>query len=88
MAGYADSLSAVFQFFPLAENPGVPSGRFSMTGSRSGRDVGLRQSAWIDRPPGYAMVDLVGELSDDGETFAGTVQAATPGCTTFSLTRA
>ena len=32
------------------------------------------------------MVDLVGELTDDGERFAGTVQGA--GCTTFALRRA
>jgi hypothetical protein len=81
-----DSLAAAFRFFPVADNPGVPSGSFAMTGSRSGRDVRLRQSAWIDQPPGYVMVDLVGELTDDGERFAGTVQGA--GCTTFALRRA
>ena len=56
-----------------------------MTGSRSGRDVRLRQSAWIDQPPGYVMVDLVGELT---ERRAVRRHGEGAGCTTFALRRA
>ena len=81
-----DALSATFEFFPVRANPGVPSGRFSMKGLQEGRDVRLRQYAWVERPPGFQMVDLSGAISSDGSTFEGAVLATT-GCTTFTLRR-
>jgi serine/threonine protein kinase len=81
------SLSATFRFFALQDNPGVPSGSFSMTGSQFGSDVDLRGSTWIRQPTGYQLVDLDGQLSDDGTVLEGNVEDAGNRCTTFRLRR-
>jgi hypothetical protein len=81
------SLSAVFGFSALPDNPGVPSGSFAMTGTQFGSNVDLRGSEWISRPSGYQTVDLSGLVSDDGATFDGRVRDAGAQCTTFHLTR-
>ncbi|MFF2087454.1 hypothetical protein ACFVVM_27080 [Nocardia sp. NPDC058176] len=76
---------AEFEFYPLPENPAVPSGRFTMRWQvESGRIV-FRQSSWIDRPGSYLMVDLVVERTESPTTLSGKVIA--DGCTTFSLTK-
>lgn len=81
-----DQLTATFNFYPLPNNPSVPSGSFSMTGTFSPNSVVLNQDQWINQPPGYVMVNLVGvPPSASTPTFAGSVLG--PGCTTFSLDR-
>ncbi len=87
IAGNGDSLTALFEFFADARNPGVPSGAFTMTGryEAKSRAVSLRQERWVDQPAGYIMIDLDGTLSADGGTLSGRV--AHESCTTFALAR-
>lgn len=76
---------AEFDFYALPENPAVLSGRFHMRWQvESGRLV-FRQSAWIDRPGSYVMVDLVADRTDSTTTLSGQVIGG--GCTTFQLSR-
>jgi hypothetical protein len=78
-------LTALFHFSEHGQNPGVPSGCFTMRGdyeSESGR-VTLYQETWIDRPVLYVMVDLDGSV--DGDVLEGSVLG--PGCSDFTLER-
>lgn len=80
-------LSGRFVFGPTPRNPAVPRGAFAMTGSF---DVGrrtLRMTAgkWIERPSGYGVVDLQGQLNRSGARISGDVLY--PGCGRFELSR-
>jgi hypothetical protein len=78
------SLSARFSFYPLASNPTVPVGIYTMRGTyRSASRIVLRRRRWILHPPGYVMVGLSGSLSRG--RFRGRVHG--PACTTFSLAK-
>ena len=96
--GESGDIAAQFEFGPYAENPTLPHGTFSMTGSRGpaapgqvGPIVVLRGSEWIEHPAGYVMVDLVGwyDVTDDGEVIHGEVYAQTPinNCSLFVVRR-
>ena len=53
----ASSVTAMFKFSADGTNPGVPSGRYWMSGTyhrRSGK-IALRPSRWIKRPTNYVM---------------------------------
>ncbi len=79
------SVDAQFAFFALPANPNVPSGSFSMVGSHAREGLTLTQSRWIDQPPGYAMIDLNGDVpADDTHLLEGSVSGS-DSCTTFSL---
>ena len=81
-----DRIEAEFSFFPLPENPRVPSGRFLMSGSfdaRAGR-LNLSPGQWLERPPGYRGVGLEGRLDPTAGTLAGRVSS---GCRDFELAR-
>jgi hypothetical protein len=97
-AGESGDIAAQFEFGPHAENPTLPYGAFSMTGSRGpaapgqvGPIVLLRGRDWIEQPTGYVMVDLVGwyDVTDDGEIIHGHVAAQTPvnNCSQFVVRR-
>jgi hypothetical protein len=43
----------------------------------------LKGREWIKRPKNYAVVDLIGEISEDGELITGRVVG--PGCSSFSI---
>lgn len=81
-------LRAIFVFYEVDANPGVPDGCYEMSGRydpASGHVV-LTAGAWIRRPIGYVTVDLDGALDQSGETFSGAVFGYN--CTTFELHRA
>ncbi len=80
-------LKAEFSFRAAPENPGVPSGRYSMSGSFDDKSLRLNLHAgkWIEAPDGYMMVDLVGRLSTAGDRYSGGIPMA--GCTVFDLRR-
>jgi hypothetical protein len=80
-------LEAVFRFGVDSAMPAMRSGSFRMRGNTDGTKVWLTGAAWIDRPPGYQMVDLIGRLGADrpSTTLSGTVSGS--GCTFFQLTR-
>lgn len=75
-----------FDFFPLAENPGVPEGSFELRGDGAGGRLVLAAGDWIRQPEGYQTVGLVGNLSDDSRSLTGEIDH--PSCTTFAVTRA
>ncbi len=82
-------ITAVFSFYAVASNPGVPSGRFRVVGTAPGpgdRQLTLFPDAWIQRPTGYAMVGVDLQLTPDGKAMRGKLSGA-PGCTTALLGR-
>lgn len=81
-----DQLTALFHFFALPENPGVPTGCFTMTGAQDqAGSVTLWQEAWLLRPPDYEMVDLSGLLAAGGGSLAGAIGHES--CSKFALVR-
>ena len=79
-------LAAVFDFYPIDGNSGVPSGSFTLTGSYSAQGFRLRPGHWISEPPDYLMVGLTAPAPGDYDTkLTGTVTGR--GCTTFSVSR-
>lgn len=86
-AGKPDAV--FFEFGPTTSYPNIPAGEFTLSGTLDpdGSELVLDPSAWVDQPPGYAMVGLLGRSTDGGETFTGQVVAPSPGCTTFFVKR-
>lgn len=82
-----DDVAAIFTFFAVPENPGVPSGEFEMTGRPGPQSdhLELAPGMWIIRPPGYVTVELDGDYDEASGEFSGRVIA--PGCTRFILRR-
>jgi hypothetical protein len=86
--GRAGAVEGVMTFYAHPENPGVPSGCFTMRGkfdAATGKLV-LKQSRWISRPDaGWHMIDLEGKVDQNG--FRGAVGfPISPGaCTTFQV---
>lgn len=80
-------LRALMHFFAAPDNPDVPEGCFTLTGTldRNG-DVELHQDEWIVQPPNYRMIGFEGEVDRDGGLFRGRI-VGPPGCTRFRLTR-
>lgn len=80
------TLTATFSFYAVPDNPGVPSGSYTMTGTYSAAGVNLTPDQWISQPPGWEMVGLSsGPPVQDGTVLDGNV--TTPGCSTFTVTR-
>lgn len=83
----ASRVTAVFKFSADSTNPGVPTGRYWMSGTyhrRSGKIV-LRPSRWIKRPTNYVMVGLTGDVESGNSSISGRVLNS--GCSTFTVTR-
>jgi hypothetical protein len=78
-------VSAIYKFYAAPENPGVPDGSFRMTGTYEEGKLALVGSEWIDRPPGYEMVDYESnaDVGIDPHHLFGTVLG--PGCTLFTM---
>ncbi len=71
------------------QNLNVPEGSFRVEGRlEENSDLTLRGVSWIQQPPGYGMVDLVGGVKRDakGLFLKGTVSGA-PDCTTWEVGR-
>lgn len=81
------SVTAIFHFSAPASNPRLPTGTYAMQGSFDSKDgsLALGGVSWINRPPGYDMVPLKGEISSDGSTFTGRIEFQ--GCEVFTLRR-
>ncbi|MFP5386863.1 MAG: hypothetical protein ACLGHN_12335, partial [Bacteriovoracia bacterium] len=80
-------LTASFNFYPSVKNPDIPSGTFNMEGvfTESGGKLQLNGVEWVDRPPHYDMVPLVGKINEDKNLFTGKIEF--PGCREFTLKR-
>jgi uncharacterized protein with FMN-binding domain len=92
-ANSANEIDAVFMFSPHPQNPQVPSGRFRMAGNleiSNSKDIpdllDLKGTTWINRPAGYMLVDLRGDVSASKSRITGNVLAV-PGCSTFDLVK-
>lgn len=82
--------TAVFEFGPLDENPGVPRGSYRMTGvvtvAPSGElDVDLTPREWLEQPTGYMMVGLTATSDPQRKTLQGHID--NPTCGELELTR-
>ena len=87
MTGHASgAVDAIFSFYPIPENPSIPSGSSTKRGVYLiGGGLNLESGAWIDQPLGYQMVDMIGIVSPDKTTYSGTLDNYH--CTTFYVTR-
>jgi len=74
-----------FAFYPAADNPRVPKGRYAITGNFNPQTfrIDIKGEHWIEQPTNYLMVDLHGVLSEDGSAIDGKVEFS--GCTSFHL---
>jgi hypothetical protein len=81
------SLTALFHFEAVPDNPDVPTGCYEMQGrfTPATGDVALSPLRWLRRPPNYVMVGLDGRLAPDGAQIEGQVQG--PGCSFFRVQR-
>lgn len=80
------ALDALFTFSEHPDNPGVPSGSFTMKGTWEDGEMVLLGDRWRSRPEDYLMVDL--EARVEGEPVSrihGTVND--PSCSTFTVIR-
>jgi hypothetical protein len=80
-------VDAWFHFQAPPDNPSVPTGCYTMTGTYDAarRQLRLEPRAWLHKPPGYIMVALDGEVSTDGEALVGEIDH--PACGAFATTR-
>lgn len=83
--GENGSLNAIWDFYAVSSNPGVPTGAVALTGSHSGSQVSLTPNRWIYQPAGYGAGPLTMTIGADGNTLSGPVRLA--GCTTLALSR-
>jgi hypothetical protein len=87
--GFGVTIEAVFHFYAVPQNPGVPTGCFRMLGQY---DPATRafvlesdERQWIVQPPNYLVVNFRGTLGADGRSMRGRVEG--PGFTQFDLQR-
>lgn len=80
------SVTAVFRFYAVPENPTVPSGSYSLTGvARGDGAIDLIPERWFEQPSGYVMVGMTGMLDTTTGTMRGMI--TNPGCAAFDLHR-
>lgn len=79
---------ALFHFYAVPENPGVPTGCFLQSGTYNAetRRVTLRGGRWLLQPPDYVTVGFSGQLDWAGRRLTGKV-IGPRGCTTFRMER-
>jgi hypothetical protein len=84
-----DGSRALFHFYGVPENPGVPEGCFTMSGffDPVSRKLSLNADKWIVRPRNYMTADVSGDLAADGQNFAGHIVGVS-GCTNILMSRA
>lgn len=80
------SLEATFMFRASEKNPGVPSGAYTLIGEiRADHSFELAPSQWIDRPMGYIMVGMAGDVDGAGTSMRGRITESS--CGEFELHR-
>ena len=79
---------ALFHFYAVPENPGVPTGCFLQSGTYNAetRRVTLRGGRWLLQPPDYVTVGFSGQLDRAGRRLTGKV-IGPRGCTAFRMER-
>ncbi|GEM_PF-2150796 len=68
-----EKAKAIFSFYPLKSNPGVPSGSYELTGRISNRRVILRPSRWINQPTGYSMLGVTLTWNERNDRLEGVI---------------
>ena len=83
-------VDAILNFSAHPDNPTVPSGSFTMTGTyQASNDANvpgslyLKAVKWLKQPPGYTAADLQGNVFISDKKISGTVIG--PGCSTFTV---
>ena len=78
--------TGTFSFFAVAGNPGVPAGKWTMTGIYSAGGVQFTPGRWIVQPANYVTVGFkAGPLTGGGKTLSGIITY--PDCTTINVTK-
>jgi Zn-dependent protease with chaperone function len=80
--GSSGQLYATFSFYPVASNPKMPAGSFTMSGLLTASGAVLAPGHWISQPPGYQMITLLGIPPGIGQT---TFRGIIPSCSSFAL---
>jgi len=83
-----DGSRALFHFYGLPENPGVPEGCFSMSGffDPASGALNLTAGAWIVRPHNFMTANVSGNLDPTGQIFTGRILGPA-GCTNIVMAR-
>jgi hypothetical protein len=83
----AETVRAVFAFFPVPANPDALEGSYQLLGAYRGDRLVFRQEKWIKQPENYLMVDLevTSPVEPDMEVLSGNVLS--PDCKGFSVRR-
>ncbi len=84
-----DGARALFHFYAVPENPGVPEGCFAMSGffEPVGRTLNLTAGQWIVRPRNFRTANVSGLFDANRQNFLGRLLGP-PGCSVIALTRA
>jgi hypothetical protein len=87
--GFGSAFDAVFHFYAVPQNPGVPTGCFRMRGRIDPytRQFNLTSddSQWIIRPPDYIVANASGTVAPDGRSMSGKIESDS--CSTLELQR-
>lgn len=79
-------VSAIFRFYAVPENPGVPTGSFTLRGViRGDGTIDLVPERWLERPDRYLMVGMTGVLDRASGVMRGRIAAVE--CDGFDLHR-
>jgi hypothetical protein len=83
-----DGSRALFHFYGLPENPGVPEGCFSMSGffDPASGVLNLTAGAWIVRPHNFMTANVSGNLDPTGQILTGRILGPA-GCTNIVMAR-
>ena len=78
------SIGAVFNFYPIPQNPNAKSGSFSLIGKFAiDGSFKLKPNRWIKRPTGYIMVGMAGKINLERKELVGSITSE--GCSNFYL---
>jgi hypothetical protein len=78
------SLGAVFNFYPIPQNTKAKSGSFSLIGQFTmDGSFKLKPNRWIERPAGYRMVGMAGNINIEKKVLVGSITER--GCSNFQL---
>jgi hypothetical protein len=83
-----DGLRALFHFYAVPENPGVPEGCFTMAGffDPNSSMLNLTAGQWLVRPRNFCTANVSGLVDAGRQNFLGRLLGP-PGCTVIALTR-
>jgi hypothetical protein len=82
----SSNMNAVFDFYPLKQTQQIKSGSFSLSGSFTEDGYfKLEPKSWINRPEGFNMVGMSGNISHSHTELNGSIIFSTNNCPYFKL---